>query len=155
MDAHEIYLAGGCFWGTEAYLKKFPGIIDTEVGYVNASVENPSYEDVCTGATNAAEAVKVTYDADVISPSLLLQAYLRTIDPSHSTARAMTWARSIVPGSTGRTRRMPMRQNHCLWSLRVKQENSHMWRLRRSQTSTLPRTIIRTILAKTLLATAM
>lgn len=48
MDAHEIYLAGGCFWGTEAYLKKFPGIIDTEVGYVNASVENPSYEDVCT-----------------------------------------------------------------------------------------------------------
>ena len=76
MDAHEIYLAGGCFWGTEAYLKKLPGIIDTEVGYVNANIENPSYEDVCTGATNAAEAVKVTYDADVISPSLLLQAYL-------------------------------------------------------------------------------
>lgn len=81
MDVREIFLAGGCFWGTEAYLKKLPGIIDTEVGYVNASVENPSYEDVCTGATNAAEAVKVTYDADVISLSLLLQAYLRTIDP--------------------------------------------------------------------------
>lgn len=48
MDAHEIYLAGGCFWGTEAYLKKLPGIIDTEVGYVNANIENPSYEDVCT-----------------------------------------------------------------------------------------------------------
>ena len=61
MDAREIYLAGGCFWGTEAYLKKLPGIIDTEVGYANANVENPSYEDVCTGATNAAEAVKVTY----------------------------------------------------------------------------------------------
>lgn len=81
MDTREIYLAGGCFWGTEAYLKKLPGIIDTEVGYVNANVENPSYEDVCTGTTNAAEAVKVTYDADVISLSLLLQAYLRTIDP--------------------------------------------------------------------------
>lgn len=81
MDAREIYLAGGCFWGTDVYLKKLPGIIDTEVGYVNANIENPSYEDVCTGATNAAEAVKVTYDADVISPSLLLQAYLRTINP--------------------------------------------------------------------------
>ena len=81
MDPREIYLAGGCFWGTEAYLKKLPGIIDNEVGYVNASVENPSYEDVCTGTTNAAEAVKVTYDADVISLPLLLQAYLRTIAP--------------------------------------------------------------------------
>lgn len=81
MDAREIYLAGGCFWGTEAYLKKLPGVISTEVGYANANVENPSYEDVCTGATDATEAVKVTYDADVISLPLLLQAYLRTIDP--------------------------------------------------------------------------
>lgn len=81
MDVHEIYLAGGCFWGTEAYLKRLPGIIDTEVGYANANICNPSYEDVCTGATEAAEAVKVTYDADVISLPLLLQAYLRTIDP--------------------------------------------------------------------------
>lgn len=81
MNVHEIYLAGGCFWGTEAYLKKLPGVIETEVGYANANVENPSYEDVCTGATDAAEAVKVTYDADVISLPLLLQAYLRTIDP--------------------------------------------------------------------------
>lgn len=48
MDTREIYLAGGCFWGTEAYLKKLPGIIDTEVGYVNANIKNPSYEDVCT-----------------------------------------------------------------------------------------------------------
>lgn len=81
MNSREIYLAGGCFWGTEAYLKKLPGIIDTEVGYANANVRDPSYEDVCTGATDAAEAVKVTYDADIISLPLLLQAYLRTIDP--------------------------------------------------------------------------
>ena len=139
MDAHEIYLAGGCFWGTEAYLKKLPGIIDTEVGYVNASVENPSYEDVCTGTTNAAEAVKVTYDADVISLPLLLQAYLRTID---------SFSLNRQGNDVGR-------QNHCSWSLCAKPENSHVWKLHRSQTSTLPRTIIRTILAKTLLATAM
>lgn len=81
MNLREIYLAGGCFWGTEAYLKKLPGVIDTEAGYANADVCDPSYEDVCTGMTNAAEAVRVIYDADVISLPLLLQAYLRTIDP--------------------------------------------------------------------------
>ncbi len=81
MNKHEIYLAGGCFWGTEAYIKKLPGIIETEVGYANANKDNPSYEDVCTGTTEAAETVKVSYNADVISLPLLLQAYLRTIDP--------------------------------------------------------------------------
>lgn len=81
MDAHEIYLAGGCFWGTEAYLKKLPGVIATEVGYANSLVPNPCYEDVCTGETEAAETVKVIYDAEVISLPLLLEAYLHTIDP--------------------------------------------------------------------------
>ncbi len=81
MNLHEIYLAGGCFWGTEAYLKQLPGVIETEVGYANSIIENPTYEEVCSGETNATEAVKITYDADVISLSLLLQAYLRTIDP--------------------------------------------------------------------------
>lgn len=81
MDLHEIYLAGGCFWGTEAYIKKLPGIVDTEVGYANSTIEDPTYEDVCSGETCAAEAVKVVYDADRLPLSLLLQAYLRTIDP--------------------------------------------------------------------------
>lgn len=81
MDLHEIYLAGGCFWGIEAYLKRLPGVVDTEVGYANSVVDAPSYEDVCSGHTQAAEAVKVTHDADLISLPLLLEAYLRTIDP--------------------------------------------------------------------------
>lgn len=81
MDKREIYLAGGCFWGTEAYLKRLPGVLETEVGYANSAVPDPSYEEVCTGATDAAETVRVAYDADVISLPLLLAAYLRTIDP--------------------------------------------------------------------------
>lgn len=81
MDLHEIYLAGGCFWGTEAYMKKLPGVVKTEVGYANSVVDEPSYEDVCSGGTRAAEAVRVVYDADKIPLSLLLKAYLRTIDP--------------------------------------------------------------------------
>lgn len=81
MDAHAIYLAGGCFWGTEAYLKQLPGVLQTEVGYANSAVDNPSYEAVCSGETNAAETVRVEYDASVISLPLLLEAYLRTVDP--------------------------------------------------------------------------
>ena len=49
MDKGEIVLAGGCFWGTEAYLKRLPGIIQTEVGYANSSTPQPSYEEVCSG----------------------------------------------------------------------------------------------------------
>lgn len=82
MERREIILAGGCFWGTEAYLKRLPGILETEVGYANSQVERPTYEEVCTGATNAAEAVRVLYDHDVIPLPLLLEAYLRTIDPT-------------------------------------------------------------------------
>lgn len=81
MDKREIYLAGGCFWGTEAYMKRLPGVIATEVGYANSDLDRPTYEDVCSGETGAAETVRVEYDADVISLPLLLAAYLRTIDP--------------------------------------------------------------------------
>lgn len=79
----EIYLAGGCFWGTEAFCKKLPGVTACQVGYANghADVEHPSYEQVCSGATGCAETVRVTYDPAIISLSLLLQAYVTTIDP--------------------------------------------------------------------------
>ncbi len=81
MNKHEIYLAGGCFWGTEAYLKRIPGVLETEVGYANSSVPDPTYEQVCSGATGAAETVRVVFDADVLPLPLLLAAYLRTVDP--------------------------------------------------------------------------
>ena len=71
MNQREIYLAGGCFWGTEAYLKRIPGVLETEVGYANSAVADPSYEEVCSGETGAAEAVRVTYDADVLPLPLL------------------------------------------------------------------------------------
>ena len=82
MDLHEIYLAGGCFWGTEAYLQKLPGVIDTEVGYANGSTPHPTYEQVCAGVTGHAECVRVAFNAEVVSLPLLLEAFFRTIDPT-------------------------------------------------------------------------
>lgn len=82
MREREIYLAGGCFWGTQAYLAKLPGVIGTQVGYANSAVDDPTYEDVCSGNTEAAECVRVAYDSDVIGLTLIIEAFLRTIDPT-------------------------------------------------------------------------
>lgn len=78
----EIYLAGGCFWGTEAYLSAIRGVTYTEVGYANGKTKNPSYEDVCHRNTGHAETVRVEYDPDVISLEFLLELFYDSIDPT-------------------------------------------------------------------------
>ena len=77
----EIYLAGGCFWGTEHYFKMIEGVLFTDVGYANSVKENPTYEEVCSGETMAAEAVYIKYDSSVISLEMLLDMYFVSIDP--------------------------------------------------------------------------
>lgn len=81
-DVHNIYLAGGCFWGLEAYMKAIPGIVDSEVGYANGHTQNPTYEQVCHGDTGHAETVYIQYDANVLSLPKLLQAYFYVVDPT-------------------------------------------------------------------------
>lgn len=80
--AAEIYLAGGCFWGTEHFLKQIRGVESTQAGYANSIVANPSYEQVCSGKTDAAETVKVVYDPETLDLSTLLELYFKTIDPT-------------------------------------------------------------------------
>ncbi len=77
----EIYLAGGCFWGTDHLFSLVDGVISTEAGYANSRVPHPTYEMVCSGRTGAAETVKVVYDPDMIGLSELLAIYFRSIDP--------------------------------------------------------------------------
>jgi peptide-methionine (S)-S-oxide reductase/peptide methionine sulfoxide reductase msrA/msrB len=77
-----IYLAGGCFWGTEKYFASIQGVSETSVGYANGLTQNPSYEEVCHHDTGHAETVKVIYDANVISLSFLLDLYYQVIDPT-------------------------------------------------------------------------
>lgn len=78
----EIYLAGGCFWGTEHFMKQIRGVETTQAGYANATVEHPSYQQVCSGRTGAAETVKVVYDPQQVGLPLLLRLYFKTIDPT-------------------------------------------------------------------------
>lgn len=77
-----IYFAGGCFWGTEHFMKQIPGVESTEVGYANSIVPDPTYKEVCTGRTEAAETVKVVYDPSKVSLSFLIRLYFMTIDPT-------------------------------------------------------------------------
>lgn len=81
-NLHTIYLAGGCFWGIEAYMKKLPGVYDTDVGYANGNTENPTYEQVCYNNTGHAETVKVLYDPMDISTEQLLNGFFKVVDPT-------------------------------------------------------------------------
>ncbi len=78
----EIYLAGGCFWGTEKYIASVRGVNQTQVGYANGTTKNPTYEDVCHRGTGHAEAVKVVYDAKLVTLDFLLSLYYDAIDPT-------------------------------------------------------------------------
>lgn len=77
----EIYLAGGCFWGAEHYLKQIRGVIFTEVGFANGHTQNPTYAEVYTDTTGYAETVRVEYDPQVLPLDLLLKLYFKSIDP--------------------------------------------------------------------------
>ena len=77
----EIYLAGGCFWGTEHYLKQIHGVVATEVGYANGNGVNPSYEEVYTDTTGFVECVKVVYDPTILALEKIVELYFRSIDP--------------------------------------------------------------------------
>jgi peptide methionine sulfoxide reductase msrA/msrB len=77
----EIYLAGGCFWGTEKYLENISGILSTEVGYANGNTVNPTYEEVCYNNTGHAETVKVEYDDNRIGLPYILELYYDVINP--------------------------------------------------------------------------
>ncbi|MBQ1222608.1 MAG: peptide-methionine (S)-S-oxide reductase MsrA [Alistipes sp.] len=79
---HEIYLAGGCFWGTQHFLKQIEGVLTTQVGYANGHGNSPTYEEVYTDQTGFAETVQLFYDPEVLPLERLLELYFLTIDPT-------------------------------------------------------------------------
>ena len=77
-----IVLAGGCFWGIEAYFQRKDGVVATEVGYANGHTENPSYREVCAHTTGHAEVVKIAYDESVVNLETLLTYFWKVVDPT-------------------------------------------------------------------------
>lgn len=75
-----IVLAGGCFWGVEAYFKQLPGVTDSEVGYINGHGET-TYQKVCSGSGHA-EAVLLHYDEEHISLKKIMDHFFNIIDPT-------------------------------------------------------------------------
>lgn len=75
-------LAGGCFWCTEAVFQRLKGVTSVVPGYAASQVKNPSYQQVCTGRTGAAEAVQIMYDPAIISYEKLLEVFWHVHDPT-------------------------------------------------------------------------
>ena len=78
----KAYFAGGCFWGIEDAYRKIPGVTDAISGYANGKIPNPTYEQVCTGMTNHAETVEVSYDPTQISYADLVEVFWKLHDPT-------------------------------------------------------------------------
>ena len=72
----------GCFWQVEVTFRNVPGVTDAAVGYAGGTLENPSYEDVCTGRTGHAEVVEVEFDPDQVSYETLLDVFFQAHDPT-------------------------------------------------------------------------
>ncbi len=78
----DIYLAGGCFWGVDAYMSRVYGVAEVVAGYANGRTENPTYEDVIYRNTGHAETVRVRYDPERINLRGVLENFMEIIDPT-------------------------------------------------------------------------
>ncbi|WP_127129763.1 peptide-methionine (S)-S-oxide reductase MsrA [Georgenia sp. SYP-B2076] len=77
-----LYVAMGCFWGTERIFWRLPGVVSTAAGYLGGITPYPVYEEVCTGMTGHTEAVQVVYDPAKTTPEMLLKAFWENHDPT-------------------------------------------------------------------------
>jgi peptide-methionine (S)-S-oxide reductase len=78
----QAIFAGGCFWCTEAVFTSISGVSAVESGYIGGTVIDPTYKQVCSGATGHAEAIRIEFDASVVSYADLLDIHMATHDPS-------------------------------------------------------------------------
>ena len=82
MATQQAMMAGGCFWCTEAVMNDVVGVSAVESGYIGGDKPDPTYKEVCSGTTGHAEAVRVTFDPEVIALPDLLDVFMGTHDPS-------------------------------------------------------------------------
>ena len=77
-----IYIAGVCFWGIQGYFDRLKGVQDSQVGYANSYIANPTYEMVCSGTSGAVEALELTYDRQILSLNEIMGRFLSIINPA-------------------------------------------------------------------------
>ena len=82
MEEKKATFGAGCFWGVEAAFRQLDGVTKTEVGYEGGTLDNPTYEDVCSHTTGHAEVVQVTYDPERVSYDDLLGVFWAKHDPT-------------------------------------------------------------------------
>ena len=82
MAERQATFAGGCFWCTEAVFNDVVGVSRVESGYTGGQTTNPTYRQVCGGDTGHAEAIRITFDPDVISYDDMLAIFFATHDPT-------------------------------------------------------------------------
>jgi len=91
VQTQTAYFAGGCFWGIEHRLHEIDGVIDAVSGYQGGDVDNPTYKQVCSGTTNHAESVRVTFDPKRVSYRELLKAFFTIHDPTQLNRQGPDW----------------------------------------------------------------
>jgi len=78
----KVLIGAGCFWGIEEYYRKIKGVLDTKVGYSGGKTINPTYEEVCTGLTEHAEVVQISFDNNILSYEQLISFFWECHDPT-------------------------------------------------------------------------
>lgn len=81
-DHDTVTLAGGCFWCLEAVFRRVRGVLQVNSGYTGGTLENPTYQQVCSGGTGHAEAVRIVFDPALVSYRNLLEVFFAIHDPT-------------------------------------------------------------------------